>query len=185
MLPLLWVLTNPIGPAVLRFRDLTHDFWSRSLFYLGSGGWAPILVDPSSRFYSDFIPNASFGNRQYALPLDLRKYTAEQSATDCNYCNLEGDCTGINHTLLAPIFISRFAGWSETNRLSPREGLCLQEDTKIVGQCVKLKSGFVVRPAIAQKSCLVERRLTSFYALPFGVTLIKENVLSSLALLSL
>ena len=135
----------------------------------------PVLMDLPSRFCSDFIINASFGKWRCAQPLDRCNYAVEQSTTDCNFCELEGDYTGVTHTPCT-IFAqpSLQAGQRPIGYLLGK--VCaLREDTEIVGQRVKLKSNFVLRHANARQSRPVDRLLAFLDVLLCGATLIVKT----------
>jgi len=135
----------------------------------------PVLVDLSSRFCSDFIINASFRNRRCAQPLDSRKDVVEQIATDCNVCELEGDCTGVTHNPCANFDQPSLQAGQRPIGYLLGKVCALQEHTEIVGQCVKLKSDFVLRHAIARQSCPVDRLLAFLDVLLCGTTFIVET----------
>ena len=135
----------------------------------------PVLVDLSSRFCSDFIINASFRNRRCAQPLDSRKDVVEQIATDCNFCELEGDCTSVTHNPCANSDQPSLQAVQQPIGYLLRKVCALQEHTEIVGQCVKLKADFVLRHAIARQSCPVDRLFAFLDVLLCGAALIVET----------
>lgn len=135
----------------------------------------PVLVDLPSRFCSNFIINASFGKWRCAQPLDRCNYAVEQSTTDYNFCELEGDYTGVTHTPCANFDQPSLQAGQRPIGYLLGKVCALQEHTEIVGQCVKLKSDFVLRHAIARQSCRVDRLLAFLYVLHCGAALILET----------
>jgi hypothetical protein len=132
-------------------------------------------VDLSSHFCSDFIINASFWKRRCVQPLDRCKHTVEQSTIECNFCELEGDCTGVLHNPYAIFDQSGLQACQRPIGYLLGKVCALQEDTEIVGQCVKLKSNFFLRHAIARQSRRVDRLLAFLDVLLCDATLIVKT----------